>query len=101
MLPDSGARNLPHDPTMLRRRVSGAEGLKETQVYPQDYGRAVHAEWDEATNGILETPEAESDSDMDMPWEEYAATFHRCSWKELELRSIAEMLNIQMDRLLP
>ena len=48
------------------RRVSGAAGLKQTQVYPEGYAEAVASQYHKKRKQVKEVPES-SDSDYDEP----------------------------------
>ena len=45
--------------------------------------------------------ESDVDSDEDVPWEECRKAARECNWAELRLESLARLLNIPGDKLLP
>ena len=99
-----GVRFVPCDESSLRRRVVGApKGLKASQEYPVAYGEMVFQEWRKARK--QEDPnkfdESDVDSDEDVPWEEFRKAARECNWAELRLESLARLLNIPGDKLLP
>ena len=92
--------SLPHDPATMRRRVMGASGLKQTQVYPAAYGAAVFDLWKQfyATADM----DAIRDDDLDeadVPWDDWLVAAPRANFHEADLDSLAAMLNVPADRL--
>ena len=96
--PESLIDTLPHDPSTMRRRVTGCpDELKASQAYPVAYGQAVHAEWRKDLDRRGLAPEEEVDSDEEVPWEEWRQMHRQCLWKELELSAIADLFQLPVD----
>lgn len=91
LIPDSGVRNLPCDSVTLRRRVSGAEGLKSSQAYPRPYAGAVRDAWMSAEPWPFDIDES---SDEDVPWDIWEVASRKCEWRELDFQDMADMLHI-------
>ena len=94
LLAVQGVQHLSHDPATGQRRVSGAAGLKDSQVYPPRYGQAC---FDAFTNhrdafafGLEDSSEADSDEEID--WEAWALAAEKCQFAELGLGELAEFV---------
>ena len=91
---------LDPDPHCGHRRVSGAEGLKGTQVYPWDYAREVRDQYQLfVKGGGMDIEEVESDSDMEVPFEEWAKAAPACAFPEARLEELGDWLNLPSDKL--
>jgi hypothetical protein len=96
--PDSGVRHLPCDPSTLRRRISGVDGLKSSQAYPKAYGLAVHREWTQRPHKLPTGIKFdEIDSDEEVPWSDWQARRSACAWKELKLQELQESFGVPDD----
>ena len=94
-----GVQHLPGDQATGKRRISGAQGLKDSQVYPREYGEAIHDLWEKHAQ-TLEIEE-EVSSDEDLPWQEWSAATHGCDWPETRLTEVAELIGVPSDSFLP
>ena len=93
--------SLPHDPAAMRRRVMGASGLKETQVYPAAYGAAVFELWKQfyKTSDMNAIRDGDMD-EADVPWDSWLVAAPRANFQEANLDSLATMLNVPTGRLI-
>ena len=102
-----GCHHLPCLDGSMRRRVIGApKGLKASQEYPVAYGETVFQEWKKVRYNRPATIEIEDDMDVssgdeDVPWSDWQQTSRLCAWPELRLDSLALLLNVPTDKLLP
>ena len=100
LLPDAGVHHLPCDPATLRPRVKGASGLKSSQAYPADFGRAVRDLWKENEEGIMQSFQDEVISDEEeVPWglwQQSAANISR--WSDLRLSDVVDLVGVPTDR---
>ena len=67
----------------------------------QDYGSAVFSEW--RHHDIDRTWDAESDTDSDeeVPWNQWRGVATKCLWSELKLKELADFLNVLTDMPIP
>jgi hypothetical protein len=92
--------HLPCDRSNLKRRVTGASGLKRTQAYPKAYGEEVHRLWDKNMNANPQADESES-SDDEIPWDAWKCAMCRCHWPESDLRNVQALINVPSNALVP
>ena len=95
-----GVRHLPDAVHSGRRRVSGAEGLQDSQVYPWDFAKAVYANFAEFKAQQEESVELELSDDAEMPWEGYKIASALCDWEESRLSDLDDMLGQPPGKLL-
>ena len=94
-----GIQHLPMDEGNMKRRVSGCSDLKDTQVYPPEYGAAVHDNWQQFGDTM---PDDESvSSDDELPWNEWKAAAQMCNWAELNFEELEEFAGVPSESLLP
>ena len=96
LLAASGVAHLPHDNRTGKRRISGASGLKQSQIYPALYGQEVYRQWSE--NPVAATFDNESDSDAECPWDEWRAAQQQTQWSELRIEELLSFLPVPADR---
>ena len=100
--PDSGVIHLPHNPSTMKRRISGADGLKSSQAYPMAYGQRVLQLWSDRTEDQPQVIEfSESDSEEEIEWPAWRVAHEECNWKELRLEELVTGLGIPAGRLMP
>ena len=87
-----GVQHLPMDQGNMKRRVSGANGLKNTQTHPPEYGIAVHNNWE--VFGDMMPDDEDVSSDEELPWAQWQAAAKRCNWPELQLEELDEFAGI-------
>ena len=90
----AGVKDLPDDPHCGHRRISGAEGLKGSQVYPWDFVCAVRDEYlDGVDKGGMDFEDDESDSDTEVPMAHWEQVAKACAFPEVRLQELGGWLN--------
>ena len=95
--------DLGADPSTGKRRVSGSSNLKDSQVYPVEYGRACFRIWHENPQMSFVWFEMESDSDEEIDWEAWQRAQNDDLHQTLlhaDLDEVAEFLHIPVDHLM-
>ena len=82
-----------------KKRVTGSTGLKDSQVYPVGYGRAVQRvhSFASMSEEFLRTNDG---IDLDIDWTEWLSARQRCHFEEARLNELAEFLQLPHDRFL-
>ena len=93
-----GVEHLQHDRATGKRRISGASGLKESQVYPAAYGRAVFDEWSAARQLQVIDSDSDGDSEAEIPWAEWTIAQKATQWPELRLHELQEFMPVPLDK---
>ena len=98
--PSLTSTSLPHDPATMRRRVSGASGLEETQFYLAAYGAAVFDLWKQCYATVdMDAIRSEDLDEAPVPWGDWLVAAPSANFDEADLDSLAAMLNVPTDRL--
>ena len=94
-----GVQHLDCDPSTGKARVSGADGLKSSEVHPQGCGLAVFDQHDRwvRSQGTAAIEIDSDDSDADLDWDDWQIERRTCAWGEARFDAIAVALRIPAD----
>lgn len=85
-----------------KRRISGSTGLKDSQVYPPEYGHQVFRQWQPTFHALLAKlhEEGEDMAEDDINWESWLAAVKESHFKEAGLEELAAFLNLPLNKFL-